>query len=229
MERLTEEQFSLFIKKAKVDFGEVYMIHAEDEVFVFRLLTRQEYKEVLQIADNKDMAEELICQVAILYPQGINFAQGDAGLPSLLAPYIVNESGFGDMQKSHYYFDTYRARMDSFEMQAEAAIQAAFPHITEEDMQEWTVEKLMRTLAKAEWILKNVKGYPISFENMMEQKEGDEEEVEEEEPPTMKEIGNEIRQNGGDPMIELQEHIIKPRPYAEFPFIAGTNYWKRVF
>lgn len=228
MEQLTQEQFHLFIKKAKIEFGEVFLAEVEDDTYIFRLLTRKEYKEILQISDNKDMAEELICQMAVIYPQGLNFATGEAGLPSLLSPHIVNESGFGDMQKSHYYFDTYRSRMNAFEMQAEAAIQAAFPQFTEEEMQDWTVEKLMRTLAKAEWILKNVKGYPISFENMAAESE-DGEEVEEETPPTMKEIGNEIRQQGGDPMIELQEQIIKPRPYAEFPFIAGTNYWKRVF
>lgn len=226
---MTTSDINLIIKEAKIRFGEVYLVEAEDEVFIFRLLTRKEYKEILQIADNKDMAEEMICQMAVVYPQGLNFGRGAAGLPSLIAPHIVNESGFGDMQKSHYYFDSYRSRMESFEMQAEAAIQAAFPQISEEDMQDWTVEKLMRTLAKAEWILKNVKGYPIEFQNQYDMMSEEGEELEEEVPPTMKEIGNEIRQQGGDPMVELQEHIIKPRPYAEFPFIAGTNYWKRVF
>lgn len=229
-EQLTEQQFHLLIKQAKVEFGEVFLAEVEDQQFIFRLLTRKEYKEILQISDDKDMAEELICQLSVIHPSNLNFAKGEAGLPSLLAPHIVNESGFGDMQKSHYYFDSYRMRMESFEMQAEAAIQAAFPQISEEDMQDWTVEKLMRTLAKAEWILKNVKGYPIEFRNQYDEElEEGEEEVPEEEPPTMKEIGNDIRQQGGDPMIELQEHIIRPRPYAEFPFIAGTNYWKRVF
>lgn len=217
------EQLNLIIKELKVKFGEVFMVEAEDEIFLFRLLTRQEYKEILMIADNKDIAEELICQLAVVYPQGLNFSQGSAGLPPLIAPQIVNESGFGDMQKSHIYFENYRSRMNMFEMQAEAAIQAAFPSITEEEMQEWTVEKLMRTLAKAEWILKNVKGYPIEFTNQEEESEG------EEEPPTMKDIGNELRQNGKDPMVELYEHIHKPTPFAEFPFIAGTNYWKKVF
>lgn len=224
MNHSSEEQFQLFLKQAKVEFGEVFLVEVEDETFVFRTLTRREYKEILQISDDKDMAEELICQMAVVYPKELNFARGEAGLPSLLAPFIVNESGFGDMQKSHAYFDMYRARMGSFEMQAEAAIQAAFPHITEEDMQEWTVEKLMRTLAKAEWILSNVHGYPISFEQMTQEGE-----AEEQAPPTMKEIGNELRKQGLDPMIELQEQIIAPRPFAEFPFIAGTNYWKRVF
>jgi hypothetical protein len=218
----------IIIKQLKVQFGEVHMAEVEDDIYIFRLLTRQEYKEVHMVSDNKDQAEEIICQLAVVYPQGLNFAKGDAGLPSLLAPWIVNESGFGDMAKTHYYFDSYRARMESFEMQAEAAIQAAFPHITEEEMQEWTVEKLMRTLAKAEWILKNVKGYALSFERItLEEGEGEEEQ--QEEPPTMKEIGLDMRRQGRDPMVELADIIIKPREFAEFPFIAGTEYWKKVF
>lgn len=225
---MEQQDLDLVIKQAKVQFGEVFLVEVEEDNYLFRTLTRSEYQEILQVSDDKDMAEELICQLAVIYPAGLNFATGDAGLPSLIAPSVVNESGFGEMNKSHMYFHMYRQRMDSFEMQAEAAIQAAFPNITEEEMQTWTVEKLMRTLAKAEWILKNVKGYPIEFQDMTQKQEGEEQEPAPP-PPTMKEIGDDIRKQGLDPMVELQEQIIKPRPYAEFPFIAGTNYWKRDF
>jgi hypothetical protein len=224
----TQQELDLLIKEARVKYGEVFLVEVEDDIYLFRLLTRQEYKEILQIADDKDMAEELVCQVAVLYPKDINFAQEKAGIPALLAPHIVNESGFGTLQKSHYYFSKYKEEMNKFEMQAEATIQAAFPMITEEEMQTWTVNKFMRMLAKAEWVLNNIKGYDIAFKDVTEEAtEG--ETPEPAPPPSMKEIGTELRKQGIDPMKEFAHIVAQPRPFAEFPYIAGTNYWKRVF
>jgi hypothetical protein len=220
-----EEQLQFIIAELKSKFGEIHAVEVEEtgELYLFRLLTRKEYAEIMMIAGNdKNMKEELICQVAVVWPEGLNFAQGDAGLPSLIAPEIVNESGFGTLQKSHYYFNFYRSQMSLFDKQAEAAIQAAFPDITDEEMMDWTVDKLMQKLAKAEWILKNVKGYPVSFEE-----QSVEETTEEVEPPTFKELGNQMREQGLDPMIEYAPYILRERPFAEFPFIAGTDYWRR--
>jgi hypothetical protein len=223
------ENFDLIVAEAKSKYGEVHMVEVEDDVFLFRCLTRKEYMDTLMVTQDPSVQEEIICQLAVIYPPNLNFAQMGAGFASLLAPEIINQSGFGNLRKSHYYFDTYKERMmGSFEMQAEAAIQAAFPNITEEEMQNWTVEKLMRMLAKAEWILREVKGYPIEFQDLSQQTEGEAEEPKE--PPTFKELGRAMREKGLDPMIEYAPYIVKPtKPFAEFPFIAGIEYWKRVF
>lgn len=214
-----------FIAQAKIAFGEVYSAEVEDDVYIFRILTRREYREILAVAQTESMVEEIVCQVAVLYPEGIDFANGAAGLPSLLAPHILQESGFGGADKSRMYLDKYRMEMTRFEAQAEVAIQAAFPHTTDEEMQDWTVNEFMRKLARAEWLLQNVHGYPVSFQ----EQEAPEEEVEEQEPPTFKELGDEMRRNGLDPMIEYAPYIMKARPFAETPFIGGTDYWRRVF
>lgn len=222
------EDLKLIIAQAKAKFGEVYAAEVEDDLYIFRLLTRREYKEILMVADTEDMIQEIACQIAVIYPQGLNFATGDAGLPGLLAPHIIHESGFGSQEKPQEYLSMYRDYMTTFDAQAEATIQAAFPHITEEEMEDWTVGRLMKSLAKAEWLLQNVHGYPISFKTA-DELEGEEEYVEEQEPPTFKELGNEMRRNGLDPMIEYAPYIVKPRQFAEFPLIGGTDYWKKVF
>lgn len=216
----------LIIAEAKAKYGEVFSAEVEDTLFLFRLLTRREYREILMVADTEDMIQEIACQIAVIYPTGLNFAQGDAGLPSLLAPQIIAESGFGSQEKVQFYLDEYRNQMNSFEGQAEATIQAAFPHITDDDMQEWTTSKFMKTLAKAEWLLQNIHGYPIAFTTMGEETEEGEEQ-EEKEPPTFKELGDDMRRNGLDPMIEYASFIVKPRPFAESPLVGGVDFWRK--
>lgn len=222
-------EFNLLIADAKSRFGEIHRADIEDDVFLFRLLTRKEYKDILLISQDQEMTEELVCEVAVIYPEGVDFSNTTAGTPTMLAEFIVNESGFNGTDKSHFFFEKFRFMMNGFEAQGEAAIQAAFPHITDEMMEEWTVEKFFKTLAKAEWLLQNVHGYPISFTSVKPEEPEDGEEVEEEEPPTFKELGDAARKEGIDPMLHYAPHIVKPRGYAEFPFIAGTEYWKKVF
>lgn len=210
----------------KETFGEVFRIGVEDDTYYARLLTRKEYKGILMLTNDKGFQDELVCQLAVVYPEGIKFSEFLAGLPQTLAPIIVNESGFGNLKKANIYFDAYQAEMDtSFERQAEAVIQAAFPQISDEEMEDWDVNKFMKMTAKAEWLLRNVKGYAFEFQRT---DEVEDEIYEEPELPSAKELGNELRQEGRDPMIEFAPFIIKPRPYAEFPFIAGTEHWKRV-
>lgn len=221
------EDLRLFIADAKSKYGEVYAAEVEEDLYIFRLLTRREYKEILMIADTEDMVQEITCQVAVIYPSDMNFATGDAGLPGLLAPRIIEESGFSSQEKPQQYLEEYRYYMTTFEAQAEATIQAAFPHLTEEEIESWTVGRFMKTLAKAEWILQNIYNYPISFQTEQPDEEGEPEE--EQEPPTYKELGQRMREEGYDPMIEYAPYILRPRPFAESPFVGGTDFWKKVY
>ena len=51
--------------------------------------------------------------------------------------------------------------MQQFEFQAECIIKEAFPTITFEEMEHWTVFEFMRHLARAEWVLINLRSIPI--------------------------------------------------------------------
>lgn len=205
----------------KERYGHVFQVEIEDMVFLFRPLTRREYARILAYTSDRMLQDELVCQTAVVYPEGIDFSACEAGIASTLAPYIINESGFGNLQRSHDYFTLYKEAMNSFDMQAEAVIQAAFPSITEEEMKDWTVDKLMRMLAKAEWILREVKGYKhVEFQEIKEERK-------ETEPMDFKKIGDELRKEGIDPMLALADQIVKPPTFTEFPFIAGVQYWRR--
>lgn len=219
------ESLRQFILKAKAQYGEVYSIIIEDEEYIFRLLTRKEYAELVFLSDDKDISYEIICKICIINPKEIDYKNIGGGIAANIAEKILDESGFGKTQKANDYFKYYRRQMETFEKQAEAMVQAVFTHLSEEDMMEWNVSKFMRNAAKAEWILKNIMGHPIEFKDEVERAE----EGEEVEPPSFKELGIEMRKQGKDPMIEYSQFILKPNQFVEVPFIAGTEYWKKVY
>lgn len=82
----------------KIRFGEVFATEFDETIFVWRTLSRTEYKEVLSIKNADPMyREERICEKCVLWPKGydhIAMARGKAGIPSLLAEQIMDKSGF---------------------------------------------------------------------------------------------------------------------------------------
>ncbi len=86
------------IEEWKSRYGTIYMVEIEDEVFVFRTITRIEYKEILKAKEADALyREERMCEKCVLWPDRysfINMSQGKAGIPSLLAEQIMDKSGF---------------------------------------------------------------------------------------------------------------------------------------
>ena len=76
----------------------VYMTEIEDEVFIWRPITRMEYKNILQNKQADSLfREERICETCVLWPENYDFTkmkQGKAGIPSLIADHIMAKSGF---------------------------------------------------------------------------------------------------------------------------------------
>jgi hypothetical protein len=226
---LGDEDLDITIGKARIEHEEVFLMEIEDEGFVFRTLTRKEYDDILKITEDIESQEVIICNIGTIYPKKFDFESAPPGYVSRLSLEIINQSGFGTVQKSHEYFDEYKRLMGGFELQAEAAIQAAFPGIKEEEMRNWTVNKLMRMLAKAEWVLNNIHGYPIEFQDLRN-KEAEGEQEEEKEKLSYREIGNILRKQGIDPMMHFSSMLFKyPLPVIESPFIAGTEYWRKKY
>lgn len=87
------------IDKWKEEFGQVYMTEMdEDEIFIWRVLSRKEFKELMKI-DNADAMyrEERMTETCVLWPEGYNFttiSTGKAGIPTVLAEQIMERSGF---------------------------------------------------------------------------------------------------------------------------------------
>jgi len=84
--------------KKQFDKSLIHLIDIGRYVFVFRTLSRPEYKRLLSL-DNLDalQREEIICHTTILFPANFDYeyiAKLDAGIPSTIADLIMEKSGF---------------------------------------------------------------------------------------------------------------------------------------
>jgi hypothetical protein len=82
----------------KSRWGAIYATEFDDEVFIWRTLSRIEYKEILKVKNADGLyREERICEKCVLWPEGygfMNMGGGKAGQPSIVAEQIMAKSGF---------------------------------------------------------------------------------------------------------------------------------------
>lgn len=132
--------------------------------FLFRELSRLEYKRVLRYFDMKEEQEEYICKTCVIEPGDFNFEDCPAGIPTSLAEIILAESGFGaDTGKLATYLQKYRNEMTTFDNQVSCIIQEAFPDKSIEDIEGWPMEKTIWYLSRAEYILNGLRGMNIQY------------------------------------------------------------------
>ena len=73
----------------------IIYVHFLDMDFIFRTLTRKEYKYILQSSPNQYEKEDNICNASCLYPEEFDFGEcGFAGINEFVAARIEKESGF---------------------------------------------------------------------------------------------------------------------------------------
>lgn len=84
------------IEEWKEAFGEIYLTTINEEVFIWRPLTRKEMKEVHTKTSGIHQREEVYCQLCNIWPSDYDFGdQGNkAGIPSVLSEQILLKSGF---------------------------------------------------------------------------------------------------------------------------------------
>jgi hypothetical protein len=204
----------------KRQFGVVYQVTIKDQDFIFRPLRRIEYHELIDNYKGQDsVLEEKLCEIAVVSPLGYSFSEsGKAGIAKTLSGHILLASGVADSRQLGIMLEEHRQQMASFEDQAETFISQAFHNITFDEMKQWTMDQLVQHVARAEWALQNVWQMPITFKS-----EEPTEATGDAPQQSIKEIGDLMREDGLDPMIEL-DHLIRVKPpYIDFPMIAGTN------
>ena len=216
------------IKKLKEKHGRVFITEIGHRFVLWRELTRQEYRNIMNTATSEEEIEERICQAAVLYPK-VDFATGLAGIPQVLAPQIVEVSGFGNPDQAFHYIDQHREHIErSFETQAEVIIKAAFPDITFKEMRQWSVYQLTERLVQAEWKLKFIDKVTLEFNGPeAPAQDADDEGLvvdPEEARKELRETAAKMREQGVDPIFALAPYILTKKPYVEFPFITGTDW-----
>lgn len=171
--------------------------------------------------------QETICEIALVYPEKYDFREkGKAGIAKELSEQILVFSGFS-VDKSLEMLNEYRYQMQSFEKQAESIIHFLF-RIPKEVMLDWTQSEFLEYVAKSEWVMNYVLGREMKFITPGEEETENGNENEVEETPSLDVIAEEIRKEGYDPMIVLQQEWKKPRDqgYVPYPMILGASPFK---
>lgn len=192
-----------------------------DTDFIFRTLTRKEYKYILQSSTSEQELEDKICDVACLYPEEYEFETcGFAGLNEYVADLIQNLSGFRDVQVP---LENYRQAKENMnlEIQCMDLIKAFIPEYTYEEMEEWTWEKLMFMTARAEKIAE-LKGFDWHIQDQTDEYMEEMDKINSEN----KEFIDELQKNGIDPMFYFSEEIKSTFTHdiIDFPMISGANW-----
>jgi len=80
--------------------GEIYVSRIGNDHYIWRPLTRYEYKQIVALPNTDPLQrEEIICETCVLWPENYNYesmARDKAGVPALLAIQIMEASGFVD-------------------------------------------------------------------------------------------------------------------------------------
>lgn len=196
-----------------------------DMEFIFRTLTKQEYKSVMYInhANRKDL-EDGICQAALLYPEDFQFSEcGCAGIPERVAAEIEHISGFTDLSVVVNDYKTFKENVN-LETQAMDLIKAFIPEYTYEEMETWSWQKLMETAVRAENVAK-LKGFDWHLEDKSEDYNNTIASI----SSDNKEFVDSLYNQGIDPMMYFREEIEldlkEKKNIVSFPLITSGR-WK---
>ena len=192
-----------------------------DNDFIFRSLTRKEYKYLLQSGLSQLDMEDSICNTACLYPEDYDFTTcGFAGLNEYVANIIKDISDFSDIRSILNEYHKYK-EMDNLETQCMDLIKAFIPEYTYEEMEEWTWEKLMQITVRAEKVAA-LRGFEWSLKDESEQYIEEMQNINSEN----KEFLKELETNGIDPMFYFADeikHTFK-KEVLDFPLIGGSHW-----
>lgn len=157
---MTEEITLHDLIEWKQQFGEIYQMDILDQIYIFRPLGREEYKEIILLGLDVGEFQEIICAQAVIYPQGYDFSNGIAGIAEILSDGILDAAGL-HLKQAKELLDQYREEMFNYDYQVDCMIHEAFPEFPIEVIATWPVRKTMYYLSRAEWILQNLKGVVI--------------------------------------------------------------------
>lgn len=192
-----------------------------DTDFIFRTLTRKEYKYIIKSCSSQMDIEDAICNTCCVYPDEYDFDTcGFAGLNEYVADIIQDLSGFKNIQ---VILEEYRQvkEQTNLEVQCMDLIKAFIPEYTYEEMEDWTWQKLMYMTARAEKIAE-LKGFDWHIQDQSEEYIEEMSKINSDNQEFVKEL----QDNGIDPMYYFAEELQDSfkREIIDFPLIGGTHW-----
>lgn len=160
---MTELEQKQILDQWKQEYGAVYLTEIEGIPFIWRELSRAEYKRVLEFSEDESEREEFVCQLCVLDPIIDDYSHDIyAGVPEVLAKHIAVESGVtSDTTKLDRLMAEGERDMMTFDNQIGCIIKEVFTEFTMEEIENWGLEKTMWYYARAKWMLEVLRGIKL--------------------------------------------------------------------
>ena len=139
----------------KNKYNDIYILRIKNNVYIFRILTKKEYINILSLQDGiKYNIEDYIINNCVLCPEDKNNIDNQlAGEIDYLIKSILSLSGFSENDNILKDIEHHREKITILDNQIVILICKAFPHIKPEDIDNFNYNELLRHLALAEAIL----------------------------------------------------------------------------
>lgn len=163
----TEEEQEIF--KRQIEewkdqyYGVVYVTEIGDIAYIWRGLTKNEFKKANEYYENDFDRAEYVCRKCVLHPIIEDWGlEMYAGVPETITTEILNVSGFSLTTKEvDLRIAEYERQMNTFDNQISCVIKEAFPDISLEEIDNWQFDKVMWYYARAKWTLQTFRGITL--------------------------------------------------------------------
>lgn len=234
----------VILKALKLEYEPKSIIYIvfHDKEFVFKSLTKKEYREAEELSQDNDSLNDIVCQMALLLPDEDYFNCEDemAGLSQYIAPIIIEQSLVNNINDLNNYLEYERSKVNSLNAQAFSMIKVAFPEITKEKYDNMSWQEILEYVALAEEIITmkqdiggvvhngRVKLSILPLQDDSESDKNDELPTEEEifarEKKEKAKIGMELYEQGIDPAIYFKIPLVERGNILENPLLGGRHW-----
>lgn len=132
-------------------------------VFTYRLLGREEYRQIDAMAETDEEFQEMVCQLCV--EDDFDWRGGLAGPATVLCDLILEGSGLNEGQADMFLAIFRDELYTNPDYQKDCIIVEAFPNLTIEEVQNWPVVKHLYYYSRAEYILTAIRGKRLSIVN----------------------------------------------------------------
>lgn len=162
----TEKDFDLMIKQMFSEHGNICFGEYNDEIYIYKLLSRKVYKNLIANPQLTQIEkEDEVCRECILWPRDFDPDECDAGLPTHLFEQIMTNSFLTGVDDMITLIEISRDEAEQLDSQMGCIINEAFPNYSMEEIESWDMIKFCQMFTKAEWKLKSLRN--LSFDTDM--------------------------------------------------------------
>lgn len=163
---LTEQEAKIQIEKWKDEYGDIFITEINDTHFIFRGLSRAEFKKSLAYYEDDYERAEYVARLCVLDPIDVDYSDDiNAGIPETLAKEILECSGLLEGKALvDELLNKYTKEMSTLDGQMPVVIAEVFNQYTIEEIDKWPLEKMISYFCKARWALQTLRGVELTQE-----------------------------------------------------------------